>query len=319
MRGLLKTRSAGNQLLIVFCIIIASLFVVGLVGQYVVMSVSGMSMEQLKDMDKWDFSKSATITAVRGLQVVNFIAFYLVPCFVAGWLFSTNTKSYLSLVRPSNSGYWVAGVVIMMVAIPLSQWLGVLNRNISFPPDMARWMQEAEDEISRTMKGVLSQRTPLDLIANLIFIALLAGVGEELLFRGVIQRLLTRIFKSPWAAIIVTAALFSAVHLQFYGFFPRLLLGILLGATFWYSGSLWVAIAAHFIYDALLVILAYYNPAMLESDQQPVSAQALALIGSVSFLLVVILIEWMRRKSTANYAAVYGAEDEAVRKPFQRY
>ena len=319
MRGLLKTRSAGNQLLVVFCIIIASLFIVGLVGQYVVMSVSGMSMEQLKNMDKWDFSKSATITAMRGLQVVNFIAFYLVPCLVAGWLFSTNTKKYLALERPSNAGYWVAGVMIMIVAIPLSQWLGVLNRNISFPPDMAAWMKEAEDNVSKTMKALLSRRSPQDLIVNLVFIALLAGVGEELLFRGVIQRLLTRIFKNPWLAIIVTAAFFSAIHLQFYGFFPRLLLGILLGAMFWYSGSLWVAIAAHFVYDALLIIIAYYNPEMLESEAQPVSAQALALMGAVSFLLVVIFIEWMRRKSTASYAAVYGAEDEAVRKPFQRY
>ncbi len=318
MRGLLKTRSAGNQLLVVFCIIIASLFIVGLVGQYVVMSISGMSMEQLKDMDKWDFSKSSTIVAMRGLQVVNFIAFLLVPSLAAGWLFSTNTKAYLQLERPSNSGYWMAGVLIMIVALPLAQWLGVMNRNISFPPDMASWMKESEDRVARTMKGLLSHHTPLDLVANLFFIALFAGVGEELLFRGVIQRLLTRIFKSPWAAIIVTAALFSAVHLQFYGFFPRLLLGILLGAMFWYSGSLWVAIAAHFIYDALLVILAYYNPQLLESQEQPVSAQALALMGSVSFLLVVIFIEWMRRRSTATYAAVYGAEDEAVRKPFQR-
>ena len=228
------------------------------------------------------------------------------------------SKAYLKLERPSNSGYWVAGVLIMIVAIPLSQLLGVMNRNISFPPDMAAWMKEAEDNVSKTMKALLSRRTPQDLIINLVFIAVLAGVGEELLFRGVIQRLLTRIFKSPWLAIIVTAAFFSAIHLQFYGFFPRLLLGILLGAMFWYSGSLWVAIAAHFIYDALLIVIAYYNPEMLNEQQPAVQAQTLALAGSVSFLLVVIFIEWMRRRSTATYAAVYGAEDEAVRKPFQR-
>jgi hypothetical protein len=123
------------------------------------------------------------------------------------------------------------------------------------------------------------------------------------------QRLLIKMFRSPWPGIIIAAFLFSALHMQFYGFFPRFALGILLGAAYWYSGSLWTAIVAHFIYDALLVVLVYFNPAMLNEDNL-VSANNIALTGTVSFVAVALLIEWMRRKSITTYGEVYA--DDAV-------
>ena len=153
--------------------------------------------------------------------------------------------------------------------------------------------------------GVMSVN---DLIINVICIAGLAAVGEELLFRGMVQRLLIKMFKTPWPGIIITAVLFSAMHMQFYGFLPRFLLGILLGAAYWYSGSLWVAIVAHFVYDALLIVLTYFYPAML-NDESSVKLGNLALIGSISFVLVALLIEWMRKKTTTTYNEVY-ADDE---------
>ncbi len=172
------------------------------------------------------------------------------------------------------------------------QWLGEINRAIEFPAELTNWIRSKEDEANETVKALLSRHTVKDLLLNLFFIAGLAAVGEELLFRGVVQRIFVRQFGQAWPAIIFSAFLFAALHMQFYGFFPRLALGILLGAIYWYSGSLWVAILAHFVYDAILITLVYFNPAML-NDEPVVSQEALLYGGLISALMVTMNLHWM--------------------------
>ena len=206
-------------------------------------------------------------------------------------------------------GYILAGVGVMLIAIPFTGLLGELNRNIPFPKGMASWMHEQEVDAARTIQALLSRHTPGDLLLNLLCVAGFAAVGEELLFRGVVQRILIKLFKSPFVGILVSAALFSAMHMQFYGFFPRLALGILLGLIYWYSGSLWIAMLAHFVYDAVLIILAYNNPSML-AEENSLPIKNLILAGSISFLFVMMLLIWMRKKTVTTYASVYA--DDAV-------
>jgi len=203
--------------------------------------------------------------------------------------------------------YYLAAVGAMLVALPLVNWLGELNQQIQFPSDIAKWMKAGEEDAAKTVNALLTRHTIQDLLLNLICIAGLAAIGEELLFRGMIQRILIKLFKNPWPGIIIAAFLFSAMHMQFYGFLPRFVLGILLGIIYWYSGSLWVAMLAHFVYDGLLIVLSYFNPEML-NNENTVKLSNLALAGTVSFVLVVLLIEWMRKKTTTQYDEVY-AED----------
>jgi membrane protease YdiL (CAAX protease family) len=184
------------------------------------------------------------------------------------------------------------GTFAILIALPMVQWLGEINRAIEFPSELTNWIRSKEDEANETVKALLSRHTVKDLLLNLFFIAGLAAVGEELLFRGVVQRIFVRQFGQAWPAIIFSAFLFAALHMQFYGFFPRLALGILLGAIYWYSGSLWVAILAHFVYDAILITLVYFNPAML-NDEPVVSQEALLYSGLLSALMVTMNLHWM--------------------------
>ena len=147
-----------------------------------------------------------------------------------------------------------------------------------------------------------------ELLKNLVFIALFAGIGEELIFRGVLQRMLIRATKSSWLGIILTAAIFSGIHFQFYGFFPRLFLGILLGAIYWYSGSLWVAILAHFLYDAAVIVMVYLNPELLQHSEATLikGEQLQLMIGAlVSLGITVLILRQMHQKSVASYEAIY--------------
>ena len=96
-----------------------------------------------------------------------------------------------------------------------------------------------------------------DLVVNLIIVALLAAVGEELLFRGSMQNIFLEWTKNKHAAVWITAVLFSALHAQFYGFLPRMLLGVVLGYLYIWSGSLWLSMLFHFLNNGLAVLFSY--------------------------------------------------------------
>ena len=156
------------------------------------------------------------------------------------------------------------------------------------------------------IKFMLGKRTMSELIMNIIFISVFAGIGEELLFRGVLQRLFIKATKNPWIGIIITAFFFSAMHLQFFGFIPRFLMGILLGAVYWYSGSLIVTMVAHFFYDALIIILVYFNPQMLENNEATMfEGSSLLITTIISAALVGLMIWFMKKNSVVTYDNVY--------------
>lgn len=312
MKGLLKSKSPGGQLLLLTGICIFSFFIVSLIGTGILATMTGIKLTELSDISKWDYSKPEIIFLIRGMQVVQFIGLFVIPVFVCSRLFSTDAGKYLGFKRPSNNLYYVVAIAILIAAIPLVNFLGEINQLVHFPKAIEGWMKRSEEEAAKTVNALLAKRTIKDLLINFICIAGLAAVGEELLFRGMVQRLFIKMFKNPWPGIIIAALLFSAMHLQFYGFLPRFALGILLGAIYWYSGSLWTAIVAHFVYDALVILLVYFNPEMMKEDKTGAAAN-IALIGSISFVMVVLLIEWMRKKTTTTYAEVYADDDIPVK------
>ncbi|MCX6315840.1 MAG: CPBP family intramembrane metalloprotease [Bacteroidetes bacterium] len=309
MRGFLKMTPAWSQLVIVICMALVSLFLVGALGSVILAKMAGISLLEVGNIAKMDPNNPRTIFLIRGFQVVQFFALFVIPVLVCSWMFSTNTKKYLGLQASSRNSYYLWASVIMIVSIPLIGFVGELNQRVEFPADIAGWMKKEEESAKRTINALLSRHTIKDLLLNLIFIAGLAAVGEELLFRGMIQRLLIKIFKSPWAGIIVAAILFSAMHVQFYGFIPRFMLGVFLGAAYWYSGSLWVPMLAHFVYDGLMIVLTYYKPEMI-ADEKGVALSSMAVAASVSAALVGWILFRMKKESAATYESVYA--DDAI-------
>jgi membrane protease YdiL (CAAX protease family) len=310
MKGLFKHKPAGNQLLLMVCIALVGVFIIGsLFGTIILSAITGIKTSELVDFTKLDYNRPGMITYIRGLQVFQFLGLFLVPSLLCAWLFSTNTKKYLGMKQPHGESYWIIGMLVMILAIPFVQWLGEINRGIHFPGAIESWMKEKENGANKTVMALLSRRTVQDLVLNIICIAGLAAVGEELLFRGVAQRLFIKLFKRVWPGIIITAFLFSAMHLQFYGFFPRFILGILLGVIYWYSGSIWTAILAHFVYDALLITVAYFYPAMI-NEENTVKMSSIALTAAFSFILVGLAINWMIKHSQTRYAEVYEEDNE---------
>jgi len=316
MPAYLKFRPVWSQLLTFIGLSLAIFMVVMLLGTLVLAKMTGLSLMQVGDISNWDMSNPRTLFLFRGMLLLQFIGLFVLPVFAFAYFSDEKPLRYIGLSQPVIPAYIGAGVFIMLISLPLAGWLGMLNQEFPFSPSMERWLKEMEDSANGQIEYMLGQKGVDQLLANLFFVAFFAGMGEELFFRGIIQRLLIKWFRSPWAGIIVTAAIFSAIHLQFYGFLPRMMLGILLGAIYWYSGSLWPAILAHFIYDGFLIFLAYLDPAKISSNTPVDIGGPLAIQALVSLALIIVVLRWMHKKSTNSFESFYASDRIDHRNPF---
>jgi membrane protease YdiL (CAAX protease family) len=280
--------------------------VFSLVGVAILSNITGISILQLQNIDQWDSTDPNMIIYIRGMLIIQFLGLFVIPSLLFGYFSDSKPAEYLGLRQPHHAIYWVLGIAALLVSIPFVEYTGILNQKMIIGGEAQKWMKNMEEEAAKQIQFMLNKHTPKELLLNLIFISVFAGIGEELFFRGVLQRLFIKLTKSPWAGIILTAALFSGFHLQFYGFLPRLFLGVLLGALYWYSGSLWTAIIAHFIYDGLIIVIAYANPNMIKDPNATIVDPAqLSLMALVSAGLTFLVVWQMIKRSKTNYAAVY--------------
>ncbi len=295
MKGLLAHRSPLNQLLTLVGVALCCFFVVGLIGTVALQAITGIPLEAMAELTPESIQRPGMLTFLRGMQLVQFIGLFVLPTWICARLFSHEPNRLIGLQSPNLKAFWFWGILIMIISLPFIQFIGELNQRIAFPGGIKEWMDDKEKSAENTVKALLSSNSPKDLLLNIFFVAALAGIGEELLFRGLVQRLLSRKY-GRWAGILIAAALFSAMHLQFYGFFPRFLLGMVLGVLFAYSGSLWVAILAHFFYDAMLITAAYVNPDLLKTES-PFPLVDMILPALISLLLSGWVIRQMIQRS----------------------
>ena len=317
MQTYLKTKPVGAQILLFIGMAFGIFMVISLIGIAVLSNITGVSVFEIRDVNKWNSGNQGILTFVRGMLVIQFLGLFVIPSLLFAYFSDPHPGEYLGLRSPIKSNYWILAVLAMFLAIPLVEYTGFLNQQVHFGSGLQQWMQSMEDEAAKQIKFMLGNNSISNLIANIIFISLFAGIGEELFFRGILQRLLIRATKNPWIGIIITAFLFSFFHFQFFGFVPRFLLGIVLGAIYWYSGSLLTAMLAHFFYDGFFIVLAYFQPKMLDDATGTIfKGGSLVVPALVSAALVIGLIWQMRKSSTTSYAAVYKNDFQSIDQDF---
>ena len=163
------------------------------------------------------------------------------------------------------------GLAFPLAISPIMEW----NANLKFPSflqEFEHWAREKENMMEQATKMLTGFNTPGELLVGLFVIALLPAIGEELAFRGMIQSELWRGSNNIHLAVWTSAFIFSAIHVQFFGFVPRLLLGAMFGYLYYWSGNLLVPIVAHFINNAFIVISIYlYNIKAISTDLEEVN------------------------------------------------
>ncbi len=243
-----------------------------------------------------------TIMIVQG---ISHVCSFLLPALVFWYLFEKQQWSDFQL-RPITEVGGLGLVIMLVIAfMPLNGLIIQWNQGLEFPDTLSpveQWMRAKENELGELTKYLTTFTTPGQLVLALFVIAILPAIGEEVLFRGVIQRRFTDwMGGNPHVGIWLSAAVFSAIHMQFYGFFPRLLLGALFGYLYFWAGNLWVPILAHFVNNGFTVLMVYLRQRQVVSvnieDTERVSATA----GLFSFLLCLGLLYYFRRTNQKMY------------------
>jgi len=229
---------------------------------------------------------------VKVMQLIQSFGLFVIPPFVMASLWSNNAFEFLRLKSTLRWTTVLYVVAFMLVAIPFINMLSWLNQQIILPEalsEIEKMMQSSEVQIAEITEKMLNVSTLGALLFNVFLVAVVPALGEELFFRGTIQRLLSD-WKGALFAIWITAFVFSAIHMQFYGFLPRMLLGAFLGYLLLWSGSLWLPIIAHFVNNSVAVVFYYlkFNGVKV-IDVETIGTDDTLWLGIVSGIVCVFL------------------------------
>ncbi|MFD2933937.1 CPBP family intramembrane glutamic endopeptidase [Spirosoma flavum] len=235
---------------------------------------------------------------LMALQAVNHMGTYLVPSLLYWYWVERRTWSQFQ-ARPVSA---VAGVgLISLIIIAFMPFDGLIidwNQNLHLPETLApveQWMRDQEKNLAGVTKYLTTFKSVGQLLVALLVIGVIAAVGEEVLFRGILQRNFAYWAGNAHVGIWLAAALFSAIHVQFLGFFPRMLLGALFGYLYLWSGNLWVPILAHFVNNGFTVFMVYlYQQKVTSMDIE--STEAVPVLGAlISGFVTVGLLYYFRQ------------------------
>ena len=214
------------KLLIVIMIIFVVFITMLILGLVIAIPIFGIKLSNMSEL----FNSDGNLNFIRYMQVLQGFALFIVPSILVGLLFSFNFFDYLQLSKKPKLSSLINVVIIVIVSLPLINLLAEFNANINLPSifeGIENKMKAAEESAKVLTERLLMVDNYPTLFFNIFMIAIIPAIGEELLFRGVLQKLLSQTFKNHHIGIIITAFLFSALHFQFYGFIPRMFLGIL--------------------------------------------------------------------------------------------
>jgi membrane protease YdiL (CAAX protease family) len=250
-----------------------------------------------------DLSNPETLRILKYFQVVQSIGVFIIPPFILGWLFHGQVAEYLSLNKPVNFASVLLVLLLSFAASPFINFIGEMNANMQLPDWLSgveNWMKNAEENAAELTEAFLKVDSFGGLFFNIFMVAFLPAIGEELLFRGVIQRIFINWTKNIHWGIWITAILFSAMHMQFYGFVPRMFLGVLFGYLLVWSGSMWLPIIAHFINNGVAVIAMYMiDRKLLTPDIEEIGSTTDSYyMAAISFVLIVVFMFMIKRQNS---------------------
>ena len=207
---------------------------------------------------------SHSTTSLKWLQFMQTIATFLLPSILGAWIWSEGHKpfTWLRLTQTTHWSHYLLAVGIMLCAVPGINFLADLNSRIVLPESLGfieQILKQQEEAAAALTERFLQADSIGGLLINIGLMALLPALAEEVSFRGTLQQILAqgKLKGQIHIAIWATAFIFSAIHMQFYGFVPRMLMGAMFGYIFVWTGTLWVPILMHFTNNGLAV-MAYY-------------------------------------------------------------
>ncbi len=289
--------SAIGQLLLIIGLMLG-----GLLLSFLLSFIGLLPFGGLHDILETLTHPSDHIAHLKFMQIIQAICLFIIPAFLFAKLMHIQAFSFLHLDKNIKSRTAIIVILVIIAAVPFINMLGFFNTKMTLPEFMSPledWMKEAEERAATLTALIVSGHNIWQLAINLIMIAVLPAIGEEMIFRGVLQPILLKATRNKHTAIIIAAIIFSAFHLQFYGFLPRLFLGIVLGYLYFASGSLWLSILAHFTNNALATIVYYLNNnGIMTENIDTIGTGDSWTIGLLSGGILLIIYFYLERNKT---------------------
>lgn len=234
----------------------------------------------------------------RALQFISTFFFMALPSFVFARIVNRQPFRYIGFNAAISGKQVFLIVCIIFMGFFLSGALSSINEMMPLSKTAETYFKNLEEEYNKEMMAIASMKSVQDYLLALIIIALLPAIFEEMLFRGALQPVLINISKNAFTGILVTSILFSAIHVSYYGFLPRLALGVIIGYIFYYSRNLWLASITHFLYNAFGVTQMYAltirGELTSEAMSDPSVHWAYGLLAAVS---IYVIFKYFKRES----------------------
>lgn len=298
-----------NPWILLLSLILITLGGVFLIGQVLAfisaIVISGVGIEELQNILTNPTAypeQRSMILMLQGMASIG--GFIIAPLIFYYTLVKGNlVKDFIDL--PSNIFAMLLMTIVMVFSFMVANTIFIeWNASIKLPEALA-WFEQWADGLEESMKVLTEYLTEFDstgyFVLAIVVIAVIPGVGEELLFRGFLQNILRRIFKNDHIAIWIAAILFSAIHFQFYGFIPRMLLGALFGYLYMWTGNLLIPIIAHFLNNGISLIALYiYQKGLIDIDVESTEALPIMYIIIFSALFVITLVYFKNFSAKIN-------------------
>ena len=257
----LSSLSPFGKLLLLFGTVLLFAIVSALGGLLAGMLLFNASFAELASYISNPVTAKA-VSFIKYYQLVNQIGIFILPALFFSFLVSNNSVAYLAMGNAPKLISILVGGLIIYAILPFNNYLDELNRQMSLPEFLSgveEWMMDKEFQAKKLTTVFLQTNTIGGLLINIVIVALVPAIGEELLFRGVLIKLFNQMTKNIHIAVLISSIIFSAIHLQFYGFLPRLMLGMVLGYLFVFTGNIWIPIFVHFLNNASSAIVYYLH------------------------------------------------------------
>lgn len=228
------------------------------------------------------------INAMKAMQFFNAIGTFFIPPILFLHLRGKSFSNYLRVNERLNGTKLLFVFLVAILIIPLANFMGSINELIPLP-EFLNFLKQAEEQTMLITEQFLVMPHLSDLLLMLILMGLVAGIGEELLFRGIIQNLFKNWSGSVHLAVWLTALLFSVIHLQYHAILPRFVLGALIGYVYVYTGNLKYSILLHVIYNSVLVIITY----LIQHDVLNETWELVGVNNMVLVFVASVIVLWL--------------------------
>ena len=293
-----QEKSVGYRFAMLLVLMIAGAmlgYIISLASIPLVFQIPFSALMQVLNMDS---GLEITPAVLKYVQLILATFVFIVPANAYSRLFSDNTIVFFEFKKPSVL-YLFFAALLWLFTLPIISFLADLNNKIAFPTSFASLENSfrlAEARAENATRFLLNINSLSGLMVNLLVIAVVAALAEELIFRGIIQKLLFEQSKNIHLAIWLTALVFGLFHLQFFAIIPRIVLGAALGYTFYWSKSIWVPIFFHFINNAGIVLASYlYQQKIITADPNEITFFPISVLFVAFICSIAIVYFWNKR------------------------